>query len=506
VTLSHQPDLSGQTAAPDHPPGELPRPPLHRWEATLVGVTALHLCSLPWALGGMHAWSQLTSLALAVTGFFLAALPRTPAGTCHGDPGPLYWPAARLLREPVFWAGLIFLGYITVQGFNPAWHFQSNTETWWLEPLDPVSWLPTGVDAPYARSNPWRVLTVFGSLLCLVASMWVGFTRRKSFHTLFTVLVLNAGLLAMFGLVQRLSGTPLIFWRYVSSNDKFVASFIYPNHGGPYFYLLTSVALGLAWWHAQRSRQQLDNSGPAAVFVFIAACCGLLVVFSSSRMSVILLLALILFLGVSLVFKLRRRTGPVRHRPELLPLVLIIVAIVSIGLVTLQTDKLRERFSDLFANPTVAVLDRTLPRQAAEEMFQDRWVYGWGAGCFRYCFPKYTRKYPTIHYFPHGPRRYWEHAHNDLIEFPVELGVVGLLPIAGIFGGCAWRLYRRRVWRNVVSLSLVLGCALITVHAWVDFVFQNPAILLTWSVLLAGALRWTELDQPGRRKVTAEPA
>jgi len=25
-------------------------------------------------------------------------------------------------------------------------------------------------------------------------------------------------------------------------------------------------------------------------------------------------------------------------------------------------------------------------------------------------------------------------------------------------------------------------------------------------VLLAGALRWTELDQPGRRKVTAEPA
>lgn len=350
------------------------------------------------------------------------------------------------------------------------------------------------------------MLTVFGSLLLLVCSVRIGFTRRKSYHALFTLLALNAGLLALFGLAQRLSGTPLIFWGYVSSNSNFVASFIYPNHAGPYFYLLTAVAVGLAWWHAQRARQELENPGTAAAFVFIAVCCSLLVMFSYSRMSIILLLTLIVFTGVHLVIRLLRRTGSARYRPESLPLTLILAAVFCVCLVTLKTDRIRERFSDLIANPAAAILDRTLPRQAAADMFRDHWLYGWGAGCFRYGFPKYTKAYPEIHYFPHGPRRYWEHAHNDLIEFPVELGVAGMLPLAGVLGFAVWQLYRRRFWRNVVSLALALGCALIMLHAWVDFVFQNPAILLTWSVLLAGALRWTELDQPGGRKTTTGSA
>jgi hypothetical protein len=34
----------------------------------------------------------------------------------------------------------------------------------------------------------------------------------------------------------------------------------------------------------------------------------------------------------------------------------------------------------------------------------------------------------------------------------------------------------------------------------VDFVFQNPAVLITWAVLLAGCIRWAELDiAPVRR-------
>lgn len=446
------------------------------------------------------------SLALAIAGFVLAAWPHAVRENSNHEPRTRYWPAVRLLRSPVFWAGLVFLGYITIQGLNPAWRFQSNEDTWWLEPLDQVAWLPSSVDAPFERSNAWRMLTVFGSLLLLVCSVWIGFTRRKSYHALLTLLAINAGLLALFGLAQRLSGTQLIFWRYVSSNSKFVASFIYPNHAGPYFYLLTAVAVGLAWWHAQRTRQQLETHGKAAAFVFIATCCSLLVIFSYSRMAVILLLVLILSTGVHLVIRLLQRTGPTRYRPESLPLALILMAVACVGLVTLQTDRIRERFSDLIANPAAAILDRTLPRQAATDMFRDHWMYGWGAGCFRYGFPKYTKTYPEIHYFPHGPRRYWEHAHNDLLEFPVELGIVGMLPLAGVLGFAVWQFYRQRFWRNVLSLSLVLGCALIILHAWVDFVFQNPAILLTWSVLLAGALRWIELDQPSGRKVTPHTA
>ncbi len=448
----------------------------------------------------MHVWSQLTSLGCAIAGFILALWPRRTSEDFGGEPGQVFWPATSLLRLPVFWAGLALLGYIILQGLNPAWHFVSDADSWWLEPLDPVTWLPTSVEAPFARSNPWRTMIVFGSLFLLVNSVWVGFTRRKSYYAFFVLLAVNAGLLALFGLVQRLSDTPRIFWSYVPSNAGFVASFIYPNHAGPYLYLLVSLAVGLALWHAQRVRKQIGSFWPVAGFVLISAGCSLLVIISNSRMSILLLLAFMLGLSGCLVLRLLQRSGPARSRPEIFPLGLALAAMLCLGIVTLNTDRIRNHFAPIISNPTSAILDRTLPRQAAENMLHDYWLFGWGAGCFQYGFPKYTEKFPEIHYFSYGPRRLWEHAHNDLVEFPVELGVVGMLPLAGILGCAAWQLYRRRFWRNVVSLSLGVGCALILVHAWVDFVFQNPAILLSWSVLLVGALRWLELDQPRAQK------
>ena len=285
-----------------------------------------------------------------------------------------------------------------------------------------------------------------------------------------------------------------------------MASFIYPNHAGSYLYLMAALAVGLAWWHAQRARKRLENSGTAVVFVFIAICCSVLVIFSYSRMSVLLLLTFAVVISGSLLRRLFRRRRPARHRPELLALGLILAALLGLGLVTLHTEKIRDRFAMMIANPAVAALDRTLPRQAASEMFRDHWLYGWGAGSFRYGFPKYTKKYPAIHYFSYGPRRFWEHAHNDLLEsFLSSLVSWACCPWPSILGSCVWHLYRRRFWRNVVSLSLVLGCGLVMLHAWVDFVFHNPAILLTWGVLLVVALRWTELDQPGGRRAKPAP-
>ena len=448
----------------------------------------------------MAAWSQVTSLLSALTGLVLASWPRTTGKNSEPIPRPRFWPAAGLRRSKIFWAGMILLGYISVQALNPAWQFFTDGETWWLEPIDFVRWLPSSVSAPFARANPWRTLVVFGSLLLLVSSVWTGFTRRKSYHLLFTLLAANAGLLALFGLAQRLSGATEIFWAYPSSNDHFVASFIYPNHAGPYLYLMVALLIGLAGWHTQRPHQPQKNAGAAAAFVVIAVCCALLVIFSYSRMSILLLLAYGALVGGHWILRWLQGTGSIRYRPETLPLALIFTAVIGVCVVTMQTEKIRERFTDLFDHTATAVLDRTLPRQAATAMFRDHWLVGWGAGCFRYGFSKYTKAYPAIHYFPHGPRRYWEHAHNDLLEFPVELGVVGLLPLAVILGCAIGELYRRRFWRNTLSLSLVLGCALLVVHAWVDFVFQNPAILLTSGVLFAGALRWTELDQPGGRR------
>ena len=105
------------------------RLPLHPLERAVLAAVAIHLCFLPWALGTMHVWSQVTSLVLAAIGLLLALIPRTysgdlappvsgiqfpvvgPASTGHRPPPTAFRlnPLPRLVRFPLFWLGLALL-------------------------------------------------------------------------------------------------------------------------------------------------------------------------------------------------------------------------------------------------------------------------------------------------------------------------------------------------------------------------------------------------------------
>jgi len=475
-------------------------PPLHPLEIALVRVAATHLCFLPWALGSMHRWSQLVSLGFALTGFVLSLWPRA-----EGENN--FSPFVRLRHFPVFWAGLALLLYVAVQGLNPAWSYRQNADIWWLEPVSHLDWLPSGVEAPFGRSNPWSALVVFASLWFLVCSVWIGFTRRRSYRLFFTVLVGNAFLLALLGVLQQLTDAKEIFWSYLPSNGSFIASFIYRNHGGPYLNLMVSLAAGLSFWHYQRSQRRHEQPGLAAVLAFLAVFVGIMVIFSYSRASIGVLLSFTFLILCSL---LARRyfgqTRAVRSKKDSLILAFVLGGFLSICLVSIRAEKVWQRFSQLSTEPASSIGIRSVARQASGDMLRDRWLFGWGAGCFRYGFPLYAQKYPSIYLSKTNNHLYWEHAHDDLLEFPIELGIVGLLPLFAVLGYILWHLIRLRFWRNNVAFFLALACLLVACHAWVDFVFQNPAVLLTWSVLLVAAVRWVELDQPGSlRPITRFP-
>ena len=481
--------------------------PLNPLERMLLCVTALHLCFLPWALGGMHVWSQFASLGLSIVGLALALWRRTN-GLGVADRRPL----SRLLRFPVFWAGLALLGYVAVQGANPSWRFATDGRSWWLTPVAHAAWLPSGVEGPFARSNPWRALAVYGSLWLLICSVWCGLLRRQSYRLLFGILVANGFALSVLGLLQRLTDAREIFWFYPPANGNFAASFIYRNHAGAFFNLVAALATGLAWWHGKRARRRLEGPGKSILFTFAALWMGTMVIFTYSRASVVLLLVFTALMGAAFGYRLCRQEGPVGSRAAFAALALALASIVGIVLVSVRTEKLWRRFADLAADPAASVLDRSTVREAAGSMRRDRWALGWGAGCFRYGFPLYAQSYPNIYLSPSGTLRYWEHAHDDLLEFPLELGAVGMLPITAVFAWGAYRLFLLRFWRHPVSLSVVLGCSLLVLHAWVDFVFQSPAVLFTWTILLAGSARWLELEGtvagviPKRACIPARPA
>ena len=471
---------------------------LHPQEKWTLFWLSLHLVFLPWALGTMHLWSQCTSLALAAIGLCVAARPRTYTETnASGAPVEIHVrPLQRLWRFPIFWIGLAILAYIAVQGLNPAWRYKANSAYWWLEPVGHISWLPSGMDVPFAKAGPWRSLIVHASLWLTLCTVWIGIMRRHAYRLLFTLLVANGLLLALLALAQQLTHATRIFWAVKSSNASFAASFIYRNHAGAYLNLALAAAAGLAWWHFARAQRHFEKSSPASVFTFCAVILGITVLFSLSRGSSITMATLLLLTGMAFLWSLWHQ--PTDHRSNIAigGLVMLLVAFIGVGLYSLNLKSVRIRFENVFSDSDASFGARVEAHEAAAQMLAAQPVLGYGAGCFRFGFPKYLREHPKIYYSRGVANRwFWEHAHNDLLEYPIEFGIAGsALFLAGL-GWLGWRLVRWRFWRNPLALPVVLGCLLTLVHAWEEFVFQNPAVLLTWGVLLLATSRWTELDQ-----------
>jgi O-antigen ligase len=468
---------------------------LHPQEKWVLAAVTLHLCFLPWALGTMHLWSQCTSLGLALFGFIIAARSRTYEAHHTSGDAVTVRPLRRLWRFPLFWAGLLVLLYIAIQGFNPAWRYRSNAAYWWIEPVVHLGWLPSGMEVPFTTAGPWRTLIVHASLWLTACTIWIGFMRRLTFRLLFTFLVANGVLLALLGMAQQLSHATGIFWLVSTSSQSFASSFIYRNHTGAYLNLVLALGAGLAWWSFARANRRLEKSSPAGVFTFAAIIIGLMVLFTFSRGAALLLLTFVALAGLGFVWSQFRQPAHERSRTVIVGLLVLLGAFVSIGLFSLRVENVWKRFEGMIADPVASARDRTEAHAAAAEMFAADPVFGWGAGCFRYGFPFHLYRHPEIYYSGTDQRKYWEHAHNDLLEYPIEFGVVGSILLAAPLGWLGWVLVRRRFWANPLALLALLGCLLTLVHARMDFVFQNPAILITCTTILVALVRWIELDQ-----------
>jgi len=82
---------------------------------------------------------------------------------------------------------------------------------------------------------------------------------------------------------------------------------------------------------------------------------------------------------------------------------------------------------------------------------------------------------------------FWDHAHNDLLEIPIELGLTGIGLLVTMAGYLTVALVRNTFWRNSLSGSLVFGNVLLVVYARWDFPLQCPAILVTACTLVVAS-------------------
>ncbi len=122
-------------------------------------------------------------------------------------------------------------------------------------------------------------------------------------------------------------------------------------------------------------------------------------------------------------------------------------------------------------------------------------LYGTGAGTFHTAFPQVRQK-------DTGPA-YYDHAHNDYLQFLSERGLIGFTPLALVvimtFGVALSALKKRN---NPLMRGCAFGCLMsmlaMAIHATVDFNLQMPANGATFMLVLA--MGWIARHMPRGKK------
>lgn len=480
-------------------------PALHPLERALIVIAGLQLCIMPWALGSMHPPAQFVAFGLALAAFVTALINRNydEHYAREGKFRLLMW--RRLVRFPIFWIGLVFFGYIALQGANPFWKatvFPNGG--YFTDPLENyIKWLPVGVEAPFMKMNAWRMLIIYGEAWLLACALWTGLTRRQAVQQVLAIIAVNAALIGLIAFLQRATGTRDVLWLVKGKAHFFVGSFIYKNHAGAFFNIALACALSLGLWHYRRSARLMLRSGPAPLFGLCAFVIAVVVVISYSRAATMLMIAYLAVAAVVMLIGLRTpREG--RNISGILMLVTMFVVAGAAGGYVFRFDKavtrMEQAINAMREGEGPSVTDRKISTQATFDMAKDRLWMGWGSGSFRWVFPIYQKKYPEIWWADQRPNRkseatrFWLDAHNDYAQLLAELGIIGVtiggsMLLVGFFlvvsaGGLG----------NPSVFLLAGGLVMPLAHSWVDNHSTNPAILCTFSAVLILAGRWAQLE------------
>ena len=455
--------------------------------AFLFATLGFLLAYTAWAWAGLRPsfhWA-----GVAVSGAMLAGM--FAAGRAAA------WRAA--WRDPVFFLGLAFLGYLAIQWMNAGreQYFDVGYQRWRYTPPRWPGW-----PSAYSRAEALQMLTWFfpaWAIALVVRSRGLG---RRDLRRLLTLLACNAGLLAAFGLVQFASGTRSLYW-VQPLGSHFFASFAYGNHAAPYFVLAGAVAAGMLFrelFDSGGSRADVPSASrlrhpwrvavlaPALLLCLIGANMGF------SRTGVILawtLAALVAVHGLARGLRVLSLAG----RVNFIALALAMAGALYFAVAGFGQKGIQGEFT-LKAAPAEGAgtlweridleLDRRpgFARAAVAIWLEHPWF---GAGGWGY-------KYRIADHVPESMwkalrSRGWANVHFDFLQFLAEFGAVGFGLLLGALGTMAAALFRSRCRRDSLWQMGVAGLALVGVFSVVDLPFRCPAILYAWVALLAALPR-----------------
>jgi O-antigen ligase len=454
-------------------------------EKLLFGLLLLILVWVPVPLGSNRAWSwslfEIGVFALTAAWVALWALGRVRPGAAALAARPaavlaICWlaeQALHLMPLPIAWVEVLSPHAARVQHLTDA---VGVTRQWMTLSVDPMA-------AHAALLKGFAYWALFFLVLVLART-------RDRVLLLARVLVYTSVAIAVYGVLLHLAGVRgEFFGTLIDHGLQASATFVNRNHFAGHLEMTLAIGVGLLIAGLSDRRaptwkrflaHALDWTLSPKMMLRLALCILVIALTTThSRMGNAAFFSSLLLAGCVGIALSRHAT---RNTVILLAsLVVIDLAIVGSWF---GVERLAQRMQETHA---ADVAGREEPAAYAFGIVRDYPIFGAGPGSFSMVFPAYR---------PETVGAFYDHAHNDYVEFAAESGLLGLA-ILGAFVAMTLLAALKAQWvrrdplMRGMSFACIMGVTSILIHSWVDFNLQIPANAAYFMVLLA--LGWISL-------------
>lgn len=325
----------------------------------------------------------------------------------------------------------------------------------------------------------WSYIAVFALALLLI-------NQRSRIKWVLYALVLSGTAQAIYGGVMTLGGTEYSFFIPKDSyTGVATGTFINRNHLAGYLVICLSLGLGLmiATLHTERSgswrnrlrRWMMALLGEKARLRIALIIMVIGLVLTHSRMGNTSFFAAMMITGVIALLLSRRATRST---------VILLGSLLVIDIFIVGTFFGVEKVMNRLENTSTQRETRDDVNRYSVKLLDEHLLTGTGAGTFYTAFPTYREA---------DIRIFYDHAHNDYLEFLSERGLIGFIPLL-LAAALSFAVAIKAQWkrRNALMRGVSFGCIMsmiaMSMHATVDFNLQIPSNAATFMLVLA--LAW----------------
>ncbi|WP_338570580.1 O-antigen ligase family protein [Pseudomonas canadensis] len=366
-----------------------------------------------------------------------------------------------------------------------------------------LQWL-TGISMDNGATLQYLTLGLAYSLLFLLIIST--FHTRQRLILLLSVLIISGTFQAFYGAYMSLSGSKSILASIGFGHSRVTSgTFVNRNHLAGYLEMTLACGIGLLlalrdgkpfrWISVLELLMGAKARLRLALVVMVIA-----LVMTNSRMgNTAFFVSLI---GVGALFILRNREHRVRNSMILISLILIDMLVISqyFGLERLKERVVNTHFQNVVVEGEVvqqANVIRLDINAYILPLAMEKPLVGEGAGSFEAVFPEYAGE---------DVRSHFDHAHNDYMQFIIEYGLIGSLPLLAFALLALWRalqaLWRREsLFCSGIGFGAAMGIISIGIHSAVDFNLQIPANAATFTVLCAIAVLANNHSNPRHKPI-----